>query len=127
MSEIRQAADLLRRFNAWRCGSETIEAPEPAEVTRAIALVCSAIHSDRIPEVAADANAQLNAMRRLLDEARTTLVGIATVTPKYWELPRDQFIDEFLPWAQSRARDTAAKIAAAKIAAPVPAQPARGE
>ena len=63
--------------------------------------------------------ADLSESRRLLDEARTTLIGIAGATARAWELPRSEFIDEFLPWAQSRARDTAAKIAA-----PVPAQPA---
>lgn len=63
--------------------------------------------------------AELTEARRLLDDARVTLVGIAGATARAWELPRNEFIDEFLPWAQSRARDTAAKIAA-----PVPAQPA---
>lgn len=63
--------------------------------------------------------AELTEARRLLDDARVTLIGIAGATARAWELPRNEFIDEFLPWAQSRARDTAAKIAA-----PVPAQPA---
>lgn len=49
--------------------------------------------------------------RRLLGHARVTLIGIAGATARAWELPRNEFIDEFLPWAQSRARDTAAKTA----------------
>ena len=49
--------------------------------------------------------------RRLLGHARATLIGIAGATARAWELPRNEFIDEFLPWAQSRARDTAAKTA----------------
>lgn len=61
---------------------------------------------------------ELSESRRLLDEARITLVGIAGATARAWELPRSEFIDEFLPWAQSRARFTVEKIAA-----PVPAQP----
>ena len=64
--------------------------------------------------------AELTEARRLLDEARTTFVGIAGATARAWELPRNEFIDEFLPWAQSRARDAVEKMKAA----PVPAQPA---
>lgn len=45
-------------------------------------------------------------------DALETLRGIAGATARAWELPRQEFIDEFLPWAQSRARHTVGKIEA---------------
>lgn len=65
--------------------------------------------------------AELTEARRLIDEARTTFVGIAGATARAWELPRNEFIDEFLPWAQSRARDAVEKMKAAPV--PQPAVP----
>lgn len=56
--------------------------------------------------------AERDRFKRIVAEANTTLTGIVGVSPKYWEMPRDQFCEEFVPWAKSRAKSLLDLIAA---------------
>lgn len=43
-------------------------------------------------------------LQRVVDEMVRTLNGVVGASPKHWEMSMDQFCEEFVPWARSRAR-----------------------
>ena len=51
------------------------------------------------------AAAAIRALQARNSELRATLIGIADASPKNWEMSREDFLQEFLPWARNRARD----------------------
>ena len=107
----RSFADLLESLEAWI--EDALKNSRPIGLTLIRARVTITDQHDRIGELL-DA---LERQNKTVERMRTVLNGIANANSTSWEIPRSQFKEDFLPWAQNVARGALDSSSNAKCAA----------
>jgi hypothetical protein len=111
----RSFADLLESLDAWI--EDALKNSKPIGLTLSRARVTITDQHDRIGELL-DA---LERQNKAVEKMRSVLSGIAKANPTDWEIPRSQFKEDFLPWAQNVARGALDSSSNATAQAPIPA------